>query len=311
MAIISRRPGRWSTLVFPPDKPRPRAIFRYATGGAWTLGRRVGFSEIAGFYAIPDVWDLIMYNFRCRNPAEVNWCLNHFLGCTKSADGKNYCFDRTDRNPIVAIPPIGFRAFTANDDRVRQLILETLAQDQMSLIRFEIGGLKITPAMFGKVATAVQTRSLLALELAPGAEPLGVVAMYNSVTDSFWVRNPARVTATKRAIIVHEAFHAAMDLTKQTGTVLPHEAGAHVAEALRGILGLADPGSANPASVPAGRHRFALRLALRAYQHVQASPNSGIRFEATDPDYTGLLGALAAIPEYGDRAGEQIGSNGI
>ena len=311
MAIISRRPGRWTTLVYPPVQPAPRALFRYADRGAWALGRRVGFREIAGLYAIPDVWDLIMYNFRCRNPAEVNWCLNHFLGCTKSVDGQNYSFDRTDRNPIIAIPPIGFRAFSANDDSVRALILETLAQDHMAWIRFEIGGLQITPAMFDKVAAAVRSRSLLALELAPGAEPLAAIAQYNTVTDSFWVRNPANVTATKRAIIVHEAFHAAMDLTSQTGTVLPHEAGAHVAEALRGLLALADPGSANPASIPAGRYRFALRLALRAYLHTKAHPNTSLRVDIADPDYVGLVHALAAIPEYGSRAGQQIGSNGI
>jgi hypothetical protein len=32
-------------------------------------------------------WDLIYYNFRTRDPLEVNWYLYHFVGCRYSSDG--------------------------------------------------------------------------------------------------------------------------------------------------------------------------------------------------------------------------------
>lgn len=311
MAIISRRPGRWASLAFPPTAVRPRTIFRYANGGLWTLAKRVGFRDIARFYSIPDVWDLISYNFGVRTPEEVNWCLNHFLGCTKTLDGSNYCLDRNDPNPIVAIPPVGFKAFTPDDEKVRQMILTTLNESEIDMIRFQLVSLKVTRDMFTKVADAVRSKYVLSVEMKAGTGPAGVRALYSPSLDLFWVRNASVFDLDKRALIVHEALHAGMDITKQAGPVLMHEAAAHVAEAMRVMLALPDPRTVNIAAIPLARSRAAMRLALRIFNHNMSTASSSIVIPVWDLDYASLLGTLLAVPEYALRAGDDIGSNGI
>ena len=52
--------------------------------------------------------DLCFYNFRTRNPPEVNWYLRHKVGCTKNTrDGKNYIFSAADSPGIVYLPSPG------------------------------------------------------------------------------------------------------------------------------------------------------------------------------------------------------------
>lgn len=61
-----------------------------------------------------DTWDLIYFNFKTRNPREVNWYLKHYVGCdTPTPDGKNWKFSST-ANPgkiyiprkVLVLPPI-------------------------------------------------------------------------------------------------------------------------------------------------------------------------------------------------------------
>ncbi|MEO8027815.1 MAG: hypothetical protein ABI823_15130 [Bryobacteraceae bacterium] len=59
-----------------------------------------------------DTWALIEFNFPVvKNEADfqtkcrmVNWLLHHQVGCTKSADGKNYRFDSGDSPGYIYIP---------------------------------------------------------------------------------------------------------------------------------------------------------------------------------------------------------------
>jgi hypothetical protein len=56
------------------------------------------FVTIAAKHHIEDPWDLIYFNFRTKNPREVNWYLKHYCGCTRqTADGHNYMFSSGDR----------------------------------------------------------------------------------------------------------------------------------------------------------------------------------------------------------------------
>jgi hypothetical protein len=49
--------------------------------------------------------DLCFYNFRTRDPAEINWYLYHQVGCRKrTADGRNYIFSKDDRPGVVYLP---------------------------------------------------------------------------------------------------------------------------------------------------------------------------------------------------------------
>ncbi|MBL8218311.1 MAG: hypothetical protein JNL62_03745, partial [Bryobacterales bacterium] len=51
----------------------------------WTVASKDGWA---------DPWDFIDFNFKTRNPEEVNWYLYHFLGCRVVRDGKNFSFDK-------------------------------------------------------------------------------------------------------------------------------------------------------------------------------------------------------------------------
>jgi hypothetical protein len=52
-----------------------------------------------------DTWDLIEFNFKTRDPDEVNWYLRRFVGCKKQTrDGKNWIFGSGDDPGIIYIP---------------------------------------------------------------------------------------------------------------------------------------------------------------------------------------------------------------
>jgi hypothetical protein len=82
-------------------RPKGGTPYRVQDGDNWTsVARR----------AAVDVWDLIDFNFRTRNPDEVNWYRRRNVGCRKTTgDGKNYVFS-PDANPgVVYLPPSGPR----------------------------------------------------------------------------------------------------------------------------------------------------------------------------------------------------------
>ncbi|GIQ73961.1 hypothetical protein [Bradyrhizobium sp. RD5-C2] len=47
---------------------------------------------------------LIYYNFRTHNPDIVNWYLRHYVGCTKSRDGRNWAFSPGMKPGVIYIP---------------------------------------------------------------------------------------------------------------------------------------------------------------------------------------------------------------
>lgn len=54
-----------------------------------------------------DAWELIEFNFKTRDPAEINWYLCHFVGCKKQThNGKNWLFSSTDTPGIIYIPRV-------------------------------------------------------------------------------------------------------------------------------------------------------------------------------------------------------------
>jgi hypothetical protein len=54
-------------------------------------------------------WDLIEANFRTRDPAEVNWYLHHYTGCTQTtADGRNWVFSSSANPGVIHIPRSGY-----------------------------------------------------------------------------------------------------------------------------------------------------------------------------------------------------------
>ena len=49
--------------------------------------------------------DLCNFNFKTRNPPEINWYLYHKVGCRKATqDGNNYMFSSSDQPGIIYLP---------------------------------------------------------------------------------------------------------------------------------------------------------------------------------------------------------------
>jgi len=70
------------------------------------------FETLAQRYGV-SMDNIIYFNFKTHVPEEVNWYLNHYVGCKKTTrDGKNYMFSsgskRGKRKGIIYIPPQNF-----------------------------------------------------------------------------------------------------------------------------------------------------------------------------------------------------------
>ena len=77
-------------LRFPDIKPH-----EVADGDSW--------KSLATKYRI-DAKNIVWINFRTSRPAEINWHLKNYVGCTKSNDGKNYSFSSNDKPGVIWIP---------------------------------------------------------------------------------------------------------------------------------------------------------------------------------------------------------------
>ena len=157
-----------------------------------------------------------MYNFQCRNPEEVNWCMQEFLGCTKSNDGKNFSFDPSDKNPLIFIPPTGYEAFTPDDVAARALVTSVLKRPELQQIDIRLRGLTVDANLFKTVLHHVETNTILCSGNS-FALPTGVRARWLSLENMFVVRDPAVRTLSNEELVVHEAVHAGHDALKKGG----------------------------------------------------------------------------------------------
>lgn len=63
-----------------------------------------GWRKLAKFHGM-EVWELIYQNFKTRNPAEINWYLREYVGCTKkTTDKKNWMFSSDAKPGIIYVP---------------------------------------------------------------------------------------------------------------------------------------------------------------------------------------------------------------
>lgn len=96
--MLEQRPTQ--PVTFP---PRDGDRYKVRTGDSW--GSIAKANDL-------DTWALIEFNFpaikgvldfnaKCKM---VNWLLRNYVGCTKSADGKNYRFDSSDTPGYIYIP---------------------------------------------------------------------------------------------------------------------------------------------------------------------------------------------------------------
>jgi len=86
-----------------PNAPLP-ASYTPPDSIAYRVGDGDTWSSLAAKARL-DIWKLIEFNFRTRDPAEVNWYLRRNVGCNKpTADGKNWSFSRSASPGIVYLP---------------------------------------------------------------------------------------------------------------------------------------------------------------------------------------------------------------
>ncbi|WLD12903.1 hypothetical protein [Planctellipticum variicoloris] len=220
MAVIESKPALLRT-PWPPKGYLERKEVS-AADNWWTL---------AAEYGRTDPWDLIVYNFGTRDPAEVNWYLKNYVGCTLTKDGKNYSFGRKPGDPpakcYVYIPHPDWRPMSLNDDLARGLVVRTLMSGAARKTYFVLGPTSITVGEMGKVADYV-VHDAIHVRYEPS---LGEWAMYepraagkeNTLFLAFNTAGRAR-----RALIVHEAIHAAMDIRSSLVNTLESEAAAYV-----------------------------------------------------------------------------------
>lgn len=224
----------------------------------WTLQTRFKRS---------DVWDIIVYNFNTREPDEINWYLHNKIGCTLvTPDRDNFRFgfgSPKDASTEVAAPPgktlkifiphPKWKPPVATDDRLKQEVIRTLRA--VGGMTVNVGSMSIAGFEFGEVADKVASN-----EITVRHNPrLSVVAAYTPTAkhglppNMMEFRFAFPTTHDERALIVHEAVHAALDIRRQVTTTAKSEGLAFVAQSLSilqrfgaaaGPLGTGETGSA-------------------------------------------------------------------
>jgi hypothetical protein len=314
MAVLTRKPAK--SVIYPLRDPAHRAVHRYARDGKWAEGIPQNWASIANRYNV-DVWDLILYNFQCRNPEEVNWCMQQFLRCTVSNDGKNYSFSPSDTNPLIFIPPLGFHFFIPADLEARKLVISTLQSSELDMVKFISGGMLVDRSLFRDVLKHVNSNTILC-----SGNPLladsGVIGRWFGRDNLMFVRDPGVVTISKRAIIVHEAVHAGFDVRRQRALLLEGEVCGYVAEAIFNLLATGTPISTFNPFASSFRvntiRRWAALIAKESVLHaLSGTPTSSLPFilAPTNPALHMLRSFIAADPEHKDEVAKLQPSDGV
>jgi len=195
MAILKTTPSRLAK--FPP--PVYVNKHKVSTGDDWW--------KLATKYGRSDPWDIIEYNFRTRNPREVNFYLEFYVGCTEpSSDGKNYRFDSSDSPGHIYIPPF---SWTPSEDlALRHMVASALGGGVISRLNVQYAGQSITGSSLNGVGVKVIDGEI---HVVVDPSKHSDEAEYNSGSDSFMLGFRRAPSRTKKALIVHEAVHAALD----------------------------------------------------------------------------------------------------
>lgn len=235
MEPIRKKPVTPGTMTLPAAKTTE---FVGPADNWWTLAKKYKRD------ACP--WDIIFFNFQTYDPQEVNWYLYEKLGCRLTTpDGRNYCFGRVRGamgdarsillnaassivDPIpVKIPPDNWLPPGPNPAGARAAALAVLNDPIAQNIAFKIGGLELRPGDITSVAMAIASGKITVIH----RPCLGHIAQY--WTDNRFVIPFDKVPPVGgRALVVHEAVHAAMDIRKVPLTMEQSEVMGYVGQAL-------------------------------------------------------------------------------
>jgi len=90
---IEKKPTNPLAKDFRPPQSNPH---RVKNGDSWGIVARR--HEMTA-------WDLIRFNFNTSDAAEVNWYLNHNVGCTEQTrNGRNYIFSASANPGVIYVP---------------------------------------------------------------------------------------------------------------------------------------------------------------------------------------------------------------
>lgn len=213
----------WDTPTgTPPPWPPP----------GWRKDPKVGLGDswgsIASRFTITDVWDLIFYNFRTQNPREVNWYMHHYLGCWKTKDGKNFCFDEAEVGQLY-IPPVGWTRGTG------ALPIESFAAEVLDRCVADYRPIYwektwVGPTGLGKVIRAVRDGRIKVVLDPAWPTP----ASYDPDANKLFIKTASFAKVLHVSTLVHEATHAVLDQNKADLAYWKHEFLGFLAQGLFG-----------------------------------------------------------------------------
>ena len=225
-----KRPMNFVPLM----KPAP-ALPAWPPGGfrdAYRVGDKPGanWQTVAAGFGVPDVWDLIWFNFRTADPREVNFYLHRYVGCWQSNDAKNFSFMGAEPG-VIFIPPWGYKRPDPDPTKARFLAMLSHGVAHFPYITYK--NVHLSRASFETVGMAVRNG-----RIGIGYDPDlldhdGAEALYLDYANKFIFRDPFINTPDNRGTVVHEATHAALDMYKGNGLqILDNEFLAFLAEAI-------------------------------------------------------------------------------
>ena len=244
-----------------------------------------------------DVWDIIYYNFETYNPGEVNWYLREWIGCRDvSADGKNYRFGALPGGRPMQI-------FIPNDDwlppgpqqaAATQSALDILRDPVASRLAFKAGSVELKISDLAAVATAIDSGKITVIH-----RPCkGWMAEYRGGPNQLVIPFARTPPMGMRALMVHEAVHAAMDVAKTPQTMQQAEGLAYIAQALYSRRNGGNLGAAvvNPPFIQNPRNFLAWTGIFKFAASIAEDIDTGV--PVSNVDLAGLGISISSAPTY-------------
>jgi hypothetical protein len=180
-----------------------------------------------------DAWDIIYYNFATYNSEEVNWYLREWIGCHDlSPDGKNFRFGLlSNGHPMqIYIPTDDWLPPGPQQASTKTSAINILREASAWTLAFKAGPLELTRLDLLAVAAAIDIGKIRVIH----RPCLGHIAYYDGRPN----RNRLLLSFGSapdlglRALMVHEAVHAAMDIRRVPLNMQQSEGLAYIAQAL-------------------------------------------------------------------------------
>jgi hypothetical protein len=125
-----------------------------------------------------------------------------------------------------------------SDETARANLLSILADSSISRIQFNVGSVTISPGLFTRVAQGVRDGHIRVRHV-PGLVSSGI---YNSTENRFYLRRESFPDIPARALVVHEACHAGLDVARAAQMrVISSEAAAFISQCVYARSKSSDP----------------------------------------------------------------------